>query len=72
MSGGKPTIEKILRTLAENNGINLTAVDIGDRLKEEWRKNNTGGCKMISSGDACECHLCLIEKLVLMTYDIDT
>lgn len=40
------------------------AEEIGKRLKDEWRKNNIGGCKIPSKGIDCECHLCLIDSLI--------
>jgi len=39
-------------------------MEIANRLKEEWREHHKGGCSILS-GD-CECHLCLIDKLVSM------
>lgn len=36
---------------------------IADRLKEQWRAIHSGGCKIVSMGDKCQCHLCLIDRL---------
>jgi len=42
--------------------------EIKESLKEQWRAIqwraiHTGGCKVISIGDKCQCHLCLIDKM---------
>ena len=39
------------------------ASEIAKLLHEEWRKNHVGGCKQISLGNDCLCHLCLIDSL---------
>ena len=37
--------------------------EIADLLREEWRAHHKGGCRILSLGDGCKCHLCLIDKL---------
>lgn len=34
-----------------------------DRAQEEYRKRHSGGCKRITSGDECECFLCVTDRL---------
>ena len=41
----------------------LSAEMIAAQLREQWRAIHSGGCKIISMGDGCECHLCLIDRL---------
>ena len=36
---------------------------IADKLKEQWRSYHQGKCYILSLGDKCGCHLCLIDKL---------
>ena len=47
----------------------LSAEIIADRLREQWRPFHSGGCKIISMGDKCECHLCLIDRLESLAKD---
>ena len=41
----------------------MSIEEIKESLKEQWRAIHTGGCKVISIGDKCQCHLCLIDKM---------
>jgi len=42
---------------------------IAARLREQWRAIRSGGCKIISMGDKCQCHLCLIDRLQAFAND---
>ena len=37
--------------------------EIIENLKAQWMQVVRGGCKVVSFGDDCNCHLCLIDKL---------
>lgn len=37
--------------------------EICDLLKFRLREFKTGGCKILSRGDNCDCSLCLVDKL---------
>lgn len=41
----------------------MTAQEIADKLKEQWRPYHFGRCYIFSKGDECCCHLCLIDEL---------
>lgn len=57
-------METMIKQLAKNTGLDLTVIDIGNQLKGQWRQHHSGGCSIITKGTDCECHLCLIDKLV--------
>lgn len=33
------------------------------KLREQWKTEHRGGCRILNIGDKCECHLCLIDRL---------
>ena len=36
-------------------------------VKEIYKETNSGGCKMLSKGDACLCFLCRVDNMLLAT-----
>jgi len=47
----------------------LTSEQIGERLKIEWEPYHKGRCYMLSKGNGCQCHLCLVDTLTARAND---
>jgi len=45
-------------------GASMKIEEMGHLLKNRLRQFKTGGCKVLSKGDDCDCSLCLVDNLL--------
>lgn len=46
-------------------------VKIGHILKDRFRAFKSGGCKVLSKGDNCDCSLCLVDNLMSHIFELE-
>ena len=42
----------------------MTLKEMAEAIKYRWREKSSGGCRMLSEGEDCDCTLCLVGNLV--------
>ena len=61
---GKVRLLKRMMLLSYNSGAKNVLLSV----KENYRKQHPGMCRMYSQGGLCDCHLCFIDRLLEEVY----
>ncbi len=41
----------------------MSLKEMAEVVKDRWREKSSGGCRMLSEGEDCDCTLCLVGNL---------